>query len=163
MTETIPALPAAPLPALEHASASPEPPSPTGEEYGSLALGRNRGKRGALLSAPPTRLVKYGQGLWRQRSLAQAYYEARLALGQRMYRSGIDDGLLGVQLRDLEIRICRSRATQAPSKALKLQREKLLLQLADAALAEEGPLPGADDEYQQARKVEAALAEMQPA
>ena len=47
-----------------------------------------------------------------------------------------------------------------PGKAVKLQREKLILQLADAALAEEGPLPGADNEYQTARKAEAALAEI---
>jgi len=61
-----------------------------------------------------------------------------MALGQQMYQAGIDDGQLGAQIRDLDERICRATAIQAPSKALKLQREQLILQLADAALAEEG-------------------------
>jgi hypothetical protein len=116
---------------------------------------------GALLADPPIRPVKYGQGAWGKPSLAQAFNEARLVLGHRMYRAGIDDGQLGGQIRDLDERISRATATQAPSKALKLQREKLILQLADAALAEEGPLPGAEAEYQAARKAEAALAEIQ--
>jgi len=61
------------------------------------------GKLGAaLLAAPPIRLVKYGQGAWRKRSLTQAFYEARLALGQKMYQAGIDDGQLGAQIRDLD-------------------------------------------------------------
>lgn len=66
-------------------------------------------------------------------------------------------GSLAGQIRDLDERIRLATATQAPSKALNLQQEKLILQLADAALAEEGPLPGADAEYQRARKAEAAL------
>jgi len=124
--------------------------------------GRTYSARSSLvLAAPPIRLVKYGQGAWRKRSLAQAFYEARLALGQKMYQAGIDDGQLGAQIRDLDERICRATATQAPSKALKLQQEKLILQLGDAALAEEGPLPGADAEYQAARKAEAALVALQ--
>lgn len=148
MTGTITAPPALPMPG-------------SGEERVSNTLGRVRGKIGALTSVPPIRLVRYVQGVWGKRSLAQVFYEARLALGQSMYRSGIDDGQLGAQISDLDERINRAKATQAPSKALKLQQEKLILQLADAALAEEGPLPGADMEYQKARKAEAALAEIQ--
>ena len=78
---------------------------------------------------------------WGKPTLAQAFNEAHLALGQKMYQAGIDDGQLGAQIRDLDERICRATATQAPSKALKLRREKLILQLADAALAEEGRIP----------------------
>lgn len=144
MTDTITASPA-----------SSGPASPVGEEL--VSNGRSwLGKLGALLAAPPIRLVKYGQGAWRKRSPAQAFYDARLALGQRMYRVGIDDGQLGAQISDLDARINRATATQAPSKALKLQQEKLFLQLADAALAAEGPLPGADAEYQTARQLEVA-------
>ena len=143
---------------------SPGPTSPVGEESVSNAPGGLvsgwLGKMGALVVAPTVRLVKNGQGAWRKRPLAQAFYQTRLVLGQSMYRGGIDDGQLGVQIRDLDECISLAAATQAPSKAIKLQREKLILQLADAALAEEGPLPGADTEYQAARKVEAALAEI---
>lgn len=96
--------------------------------------------------------------LVRERSLARAFYEARLALGLRMYCAGIDDGQLGEQILDLDERIRRATKTQAPSKALKLHREKLLLQLADAALEDEGRLPGADGEYEMARKIEAVVA-----
>lgn len=165
MTDTNAATPVSPLPDSGNCSASSGPASPVDEETVSntpSGLGRWWfGKVGALLAAPPIRLVKYGQGAWRKRSLAQAFYESRLALGQRMYRAGIDDGQLGGQIRDLDERICLAAATQVPSKALKLQQVKLILQLADAALAEEGPLPGADAEYQKARKAEAALAEIQ--
>ena len=147
--------PCSPLPDLGNGSASSGPASPVGEE--PVSNGRSwLGKLASLLAAPPIRLVKYGQGAWGKRSSAQAFYDARLALGQRMYRAGIDDGRLGGQIRDLEERINRATATQAPSKALKLQQQKLFLQLADAALAEDGPLPGADAEYQTARKLEAA-------
>ena len=118
------------------------------------------GQAWVAAAASPLRLVKNGQGAWRKRSLTQVFYQTRLALGQSMYRAGIDDGQLGVQIRDLDECIWRATATQAPCKALKLQQEKLILQLADAALAEEGPLPGADTEYQMARKAEAALAEI---
>jgi len=145
MTDTNTAPPASLLPDSGNCSASSGPASPVGDEPVSNApggLGRWwLGKLGALLATPPIRLVKYGQGAWRKRSLAQAFYKARLALGEKMYQAGIDDGQLGAQIRDLDERICRATATQAPSKALKLQREKLILQLADAALAEEGRYP----------------------
>lgn len=157
MTDTITAPLALPLPDSGKSSPSPGQASPVGEVHVSIAPvglgGWWLGKLGEL----PIRLVKYGQGVRHKR----AFYETRLALGQRMYRAGIDDGRLGGQIRDLDERINRATATQAPSKALKLQQEKLILQLADAALAEEGPLPGADAEYQAARKAEAALAEIQ--
>jgi len=165
MTDTITAPPTSPPSDSGNCSASSGAASPVGEEPVSNApggLGRGwLGKLAALLAAPPIRLAKNGQGAWRKRSLVQAFYEARLALGERMYRAGIDDGQLGVQIRGLDEQFYRAKKTQAPSKALKLQREKLILQLADAALAEEGPLPGADTEYQTARKAEAALAEIQ--
>lgn len=152
MTDTITALPAASLLDSEDASPSSEPTSQVGDEQGGLGRWW-LGKLGALLAAPPIRLVKYGQGVWSKRSPAQALHDARLALGQRMFRAGIDDGQLGAQISALDDRINRATATQAPSKALKLQQEKLFLQLADAALAEEGPLPGAETEYQTARKL----------
>jgi hypothetical protein len=165
MTDTITAPPASPLPDLGNCSASYGPASPVGEEPVSNApggLGRWwLGKLGALLADPPIRLAKYGRETRRKQSPAQGFYEARLALGQSMYRSGVDDGQLGAQISDLEERINRAKATQAPSKALKLQQEKLILQLADAALAVQGPLPGADTEYQKARRAQAALAEIQ--
>lgn len=99
MTDTTTALPASPVPDSGNGSASSGSASPAGEEPVSNApggLGRWwLGRLGALLATPPIRLVKYGQGAWRKRSLAQAFYKARLALGQRMYRAGIDDGQLG--------------------------------------------------------------------
>jgi hypothetical protein len=160
MTDTITAPPASLLPDSGNCSASSGPASPVGDAPSGLGR-RWLAKLGTLFAVRPIRLVKYGQEAWRKRSLAQAFYKARLALGQKMYQAGIDDGQLGEQIRDLDECICRATATQAPSKALKLQQEKLILQLADAALAEEGPLPGADTEYQKARKAEAALAEIQ--
>jgi hypothetical protein len=41
--------------------------------------------------------------------------------------------------------------------ALKTARRQLILQLAAAALVDDGPLPGADAEYHRAREAQAAL------
>jgi len=97
-------------------------------------------------------LVQYGLGARQRRSLKRAFLAAQYALGERMYTAGIDDGQLGAQIAAYDREIGRS-ATQA----LLAERRKLILLLAAAALAEEGPLPGADAEYERARTAQAAL------
>jgi hypothetical protein len=62
-----------------------------------------------------------------------------------MVAAGIDDGHLGAQIATLN----------GPTK--QTPRETLLVQLAAAALEDDGPLPGADAEYKRARAAEAAL------
>jgi hypothetical protein len=103
------------------------------------------------------RLVRRRLGLRRLRSLRREFRLARLALGGRMYAAGIDDGELGARVRALDGQIARAEAAGIPTQALRAGRRRLLVRLADAALAEDGPLPGADAEYQRAREAQRAL------
>jgi len=90
--------------------------------------------------------------------LRRAVFDAQLALGERMYAAGIDDGQLGAQIAALDERIRQAEVAMIPTRTLKVEREILVLQLAAAALVEEAPLPGADAEYERAREALAALA-----
>ncbi len=83
--------------------------------------------------------------------------DAKLALGERMFAAGIDDGRIGAQTAAVDERIRQAHADQAASKALKAERRTLLLRLAEAALEEDAPLPGADAEYTRARVAQTAL------
>lgn len=51
----------------------------------------------------------------------------------------------------------RAEAVGGFTQALKAARRQLVLQLAAAALEDDGPLPGADAEYRRARETQAAL------
>jgi hypothetical protein len=91
------------------------------------------------------------------RRLQRALLAAKIDLGERMYAAEIDDGSLGVQITALDKRIRRGYTTRLPLGPLLAQRRELLLRLAAAAMEEEAPLPGAEAEYQRARKALVAL------
>ena len=110
----------------------------------------------AILSKP-LQLAKHGMNLWRKRRLSGAFVEAQAALGERMYAAGIDDGEHGVKISALDEQLQRAEAAGASTQALKAARYQLVLQLAAAALEDDGPLPGADVEYRNAREAQAAL------
>lgn len=101
----------------------------------------------------PLRLANYGRTLWRGRQLSRAFAHAQLALGERMFAAGIDDGETGEAIAALEKAIRRAQAAGEPCQALRAEWERLVRRLADAALEDDGPLPGADAEYAAARKV----------
>jgi hypothetical protein len=82
----------------------------------------------------------------RSRLLEEAYREARLALGRRMFEVGIDDGETGD-------RIAALIADDAQTWAL---RNQLFIRLADAALEDDAPLPGADAEFERALELHRA-------
>jgi hypothetical protein len=75
-----------------------------------------------------------------------------------MYAAGIDDGQLGAQVAALDRHLGQAQAATTDRKGLKAERRTLLVRLAAAALEEDAPLPGADAEYEAARKAQAALA-----
>jgi hypothetical protein len=102
-------------------------------------------------------LIKVGTSVWHRQSLRRAYSEAKYALGERMYVAGIDDGQLVAQNAVLDAKIRQAETARCFTTVLMADRKVLILQLAAAALEEESPLPGADAEYQKARKVEEAL------
>ena len=101
----------------------------------------------------PLQLAKHGMDLWRKRRLSGAFEEAQAALGERMYAVGLDDGENGAKINALDEQLRRAEAVEA----LKATRYQLVLQLAAAALEDDGPLPGADAEYHRARETQAAL------
>jgi hypothetical protein len=76
----------------------------------------------------------------RARLLEEAYRDARLTLGRRMFAAGIDDGETGAQI----------AALIGESPEVWAQRNRLLIRLADASLEDDAPLPGADAEFQHA-------------
>jgi hypothetical protein len=95
----------------------------------------------------------------RLKRLRRELLTAKLALGERMYLAGIDDGRLGAFLAALDQRIRRAEATRSPVGPLLAQRRDLLLRLAAAALEDDAPLPGAQTEYEKARQALTALRE----
>ena len=100
--------------------------------------------------------AKYGMDLWRKRRMNGAFAEAQAALGERMYAAGIDDGELGARISALDEQLRDAEGVGRSTQALKAARRQLVLQLAAAALEDDGPLPGADAEYRRARE-QAAL------
>jgi hypothetical protein len=105
----------------------------------------------------PLRLAKHGMDLWRKRRLSGAFVDAQAALGARMYAAGIDDGEHGAMISVLDDQLHWTEAVGGSTQALKAARYHLVLQLAAAALEDDGPLPGADAEYRRAREAQAAL------
>jgi hypothetical protein len=108
--------------------------------------------------AQPVRLFQYGLALRRTRSLSMAFAAAQLALGQRMYAAGIDDGQLGAQIDRLDKEIHRAVAGGVPTRAQEVLSKNLFRLLAERALEEDAPLPGADAEYAVARELQSLLA-----
>jgi hypothetical protein len=92
-----------------------------------------------------------------QTSVERRIHAAQAALGERMYAAGIDDGELGAKISTLDQQLRRTEAVGGSTQALRAARRQLVLQLATAALEDDGPLPGADAEYRRAREAQAAL------
>ena len=90
-------------------------------------------------------------------SLSSDFADAQAALGERMYATGIDEGELGAKISALDERLLWADVAGSSTQALKATRRQLVLQLAAAALEDDGPLPGADVEYRRARETQAAL------
>jgi hypothetical protein len=102
-------------------------------------------------------LAKLGMNLWRRRWLIGAVVETHAALGECMYAAGIDDGKLGAKISALDEQLRRVETLGGSTLALKATRRQLVVQLAAAALEDDGPLPGADAEYRKAREAQVAL------
>jgi hypothetical protein len=98
-----------------------------------------------------------GASLWRGRHLRRAFLNAKYILGEKMYAAGIDDGQLAARITILDEKIRQAEGARVFATALRADRKVLVLHLADAALEEQAPLPGADDEYRKTREIQAAL------
>ncbi|HKI33957.1 MAG TPA: hypothetical protein VKA46_19040 [Gemmataceae bacterium] len=93
----------------------------------------------------------------RKGGLRRAFLAAKLALGERMYAAGIDDGHLRAQIAAVDQTIRQAEAAGVSPVEMLPKRRELLLRLAAAALQDDAPLPGADAEYERARQAQAAL------
>ena len=105
----------------------------------------------------PFRFAKHGKNLWRKRRLSGAFVAAQVALGECMYAAGIDDGELGAKISAVDDQLRRAETVGGSAQAFNSARRQLVLQLAAAALEDDGPLLGADAEYRRAREAQAAL------
>jgi hypothetical protein len=94
-----------------------------------------------------------------RRSLYAAFTHAKFVLGLKMFAAGIDDGRLCWQIGAAEQELRQAEVNGLPTEGLRVNRNRLLVSLAEAALEFDAPLPGADDEYKSARRAEAALQE----
>jgi hypothetical protein len=94
-----------------------------------------------------------------RRSLYAAFTHAKFTLGLRMFEAGLDDGTLGAQIALASRELRRAEVNGLPTEGLRVNRARLLVLLAEAALEFDAPLPGADAEYDEARRAETALAE----
>jgi hypothetical protein len=107
----------------------------------------------------PFRLARYLRAWRRRRVSRQAFSDAQLALGRRMYTAGIDDGECGARVHTLDNELRGAEPVKPSGDSPDGRRRNLLIRLAAAALAEEGPLPGADAECRATREAQAALRE----
>lgn len=103
------------------------------------------------------RLVKYGRSLWRNRTLGRTALNTQLALGDRMYRVGSGDPQVRSQIAGMDEKIRQAEARKESARALNSEREKLLLQLAAAALGQSVPPPGAEAECAKAKEAQEAM------
>lgn len=94
-----------------------------------------------------------------RQSLRADLHRAKLALGRRMYAAGIDDGIIGAQIAEIDAEIQETIASDMMGELLRSLRNRLLIQLADAALEFDAPMPGAEAQFRKARDAETALAD----
>lgn len=119
---------------------------------GSAALARDRSTSGP--TPDPTRQPPNPGP-----APVRAFSAAQLALGERMYAAGIDDGETGerIVMIEAELRALAATADEHVRAGLREVRERLVRFLADQALVDDAPLPGADAEYEAARGALTAL------
>ena len=169
-----PPVPPSPLPSAPILKAAPPSPQPQATEAGSSgppplpatappqtpwwkrALAEVQ-ETGAATWGQAVKLVNYGRGLWRKRSLNRTTLDAQRALGHRMYEAGAGDPQLRSQLAAVDEKVRQAEAKKESTKALKAEKERLLLQLAGPALTQPGPVPGTEAEYTKAKESQTAL------
>jgi hypothetical protein len=95
-----------------------------------------------------------GSGL---EEMYEAFAQAQLRLGEKMYSVGIDNDELGIQIARVDADLRCAVPCHNIVIELRTKREKLLRRLADAALEDYAPLPGAQVDFEQAWAARAAV------
>jgi len=118
---------------------------------------------GSLLSRLPAfveapfRFVRAARHRRRREALEREYRAARLALGRKMFAAGIDDGETCARIAATDQQLLQINIAGRPRELLQARRSAFFLKLADAALEDDAPLPGADEEFAQALALKQAL------
>lgn len=86
-----------------------------------------------------------------------AFNQTCHSLGFRMWSAGIDDGETGVKIEELQERLRYARKADLPLYGMESLLSELFVRLGLAALDEDAPLPGADEEYAAALKWKTAI------
>jgi hypothetical protein len=105
----------------------------------------------------PIRWLKQVRQRRQSRLLADAFADVRRLLGRQMFAAGIDDGETGRQIAEIDAVLAREDLEGGEAQDLRSQLGLLLIRLADAALENDAPLPGADEEFVQALALKLAL------
>jgi len=105
----------------------------------------------------PLRFVRAARTRRRCESLECDYRDARLALGKKMFATGIDDGETSARIAATDQQLLQVNLAGRPRELLHARRTALVLKLADVALEDDAPLPGADEEFAQALALKQAL------
>jgi hypothetical protein len=105
----------------------------------------------------PLRFVRAARSRRRRDTLERDYRAARLALGKKMFAAGIDDGETSARIAATDQQLLQINLTGRPRDLLEARRTALVLRLADAALEDDAPLPGADAEFAHALALKQAL------
>ncbi len=93
-------------------------------------------------------------GSWPTRSRDRAWWTAKLALGERLRSIGFPPAALAAKIAGADASIQQCNVEGRPAAIYRAIRQKLLVELADVALAENTPIPGAEREYFSAKFLE---------
>src|SRR5262245_29230104 len=81
----------------------------------------------------PVDLIRWCKARWHRCSLGRAFDAALVALGEKMYAVGIDDGQLGTQIVALEEKVHLAETPKALIRRLSAERRKLVKRLAESS------------------------------
>jgi len=107
--------------------------------------------------AQARRVCQHMIALQKTRGLRKASQEKRVALGRKMYDSQLGEQSLRDRLAAVDDQLESAKAANGSTKSLLTEQKGLLIRLADAALAQQQPPAGAEDEWSNARTASDAL------
>ena len=110
------------------------------------------------MATQTARLARYATAMWRRRSLRKRLFQARVALGEKMYQCGIGDDVLRSRIAELDGGAESIKAANGSARALDTERRDLLVRLSSSFDVAE-PGPRIEHEHQRVARVQRSLAE----
>ncbi len=103
------------------------------------------------------RLFQFARNKWHLKSLTTVGLNAKLALGHRLVENKVGDEQIRNSIAGLDERIRILSEGKGLTKAPKAERDRLIMTLADEALAKPATPPGVEEEYRKAKQAQADL------